>query len=147
MASSQFTNFNKLNRFSGHSSMDMQPWLHIFECCCIVTSKSDDLAKGRLLMLCLTGQALAVAEQLEENKKTPQKYTAIKERLEAVFNTAADHEVKQTEFERRRLNNNETEDEYMLKLVKLHRSTNPDASNEDLPRNVKRKFLNGTSPQ
>ena len=62
-------------------------------------------------MLCFTGQALAVAEQLEENKKTPQKYTAIKERLEAVFNTAADHEVKQTEFERRSLNNNETEDE------------------------------------
>ena len=96
MASSQFAIFNKLDKFSGHSSMDMPSWLHSFECCCIIASESDDLAKGQLLMMCLTGQALAVAEQLKEEKKTAQKYSTLKERLEDVFNTAADCEAKQT---------------------------------------------------
>ena len=100
MASSQFAIFNKLDKFSGYSCMDMPSWLRSFERCCIIAPKSDDLAKGRLpmIMMCLTGQALAVAEQLEEEKKTAQKYSALRERLEAVFDTAADREAKQTEF-------------------------------------------------
>ena len=147
MASSQFAIFNKLDKFSGHSSMDMPSWLHSFERCYIIASKSDDLAKGQLLMMCLTGQALAVAEQLEEEKKTAQKYSALKERLEAVFDTTADREAKQTEFEKRILNINETEDEYMLTLIKLHRSASTDASTDDMTRNVKGKLLNCISPQ
>ena len=35
----------------------------------------------------------------------------------------------------------------MLTLIKLHRSANPDASTDDMTRNVKRKFLNGISSQ
>ena len=35
----------------------------------------------------------------------------------------------------------------MLTLIKLHRAANPDADNAELTRNVKRKFLNGISPE
>ena len=45
------------------------------------------------------------------------------------------------------MNINETEDEYMLTIIKLHRSANPDASTDDTTRKVKRKLLNGISPQ
>ena len=40
--------------------------------------KKDDLLKGQLMMLCLSGQALAVAEQLEEEKNAQQKYSEVK---------------------------------------------------------------------
>ena len=80
----------------------------------------------------LTGQALADAEQLEDEKKTAQKYSALKEPLGAVFDTAAEREAKQTEFENCILNINETEDKYMLTLIMLHRSANPDASTDNM---------------
>ena len=37
--------------------------------------------------MCLSGQALAVAEQLEEEKRTQQKFSELKVRLESVFTT------------------------------------------------------------
>ena len=36
---------------------------------CTIAKKDDDLIKGQVLMMCLSSQALAVAEQLEEEKK------------------------------------------------------------------------------
>ena len=94
-------------------------------------------------MLCLCGQALTVAERLEEEKQTPQKFTDLKTKLEAVFNSDADREHKQDEFEKRHININETEDEFMLSLTKLYRSANPKSSEPERCRNVKRKFLSG----
>ena len=76
--------------------------------------KSDDmLVKGQLLMLCLSGQALAVAERLEEEKKIAREFEAIKMKLETVFNSDADKECRQEEFEKCHLEINETEDEFM----------------------------------
>ena len=98
-------------------------------------------------MLFLSGQALAIAEQLEEEQKSQQRYSILKARLQSIFDTAADREIKQTLFENRTRRLNESEDEFMLTLTKLHRSANPTASTEDLNRNVKRKFLNGISPE
>ena len=50
-------------------------------------------------MLCLSGQALAVAEQLEEEHAPQQTLTALKGRLETVFHTTASKEAKMVEFE------------------------------------------------
>ena len=50
-----------------------------------------------------------------------------------------------TGFETRVQGLGETEDEYMLALIKLFKAANPDAKTEDINRAVKRKFLNGIS--
>ena len=63
--------------------------------------KTIVLVKGQLLGLCLTGQGLAVVEQLEEEKKSQQKFPDLKKRLDDVFQTSADMETKMAEFEQR----------------------------------------------
>ena len=60
------TVLNKIEKFSGKGDMDFSSWLRTFERACTIAQKTDDLIKGQLLMLCLTGQAIAAAEQLEE---------------------------------------------------------------------------------
>ena len=54
--------FNTLEKFSG--SGDLKTWLHKFRNCCLLANKNEEDVKGRLIMLCLSGQALALAEQL-----------------------------------------------------------------------------------
>ena len=144
-SNSSISIFQKLEKYSGQRSDDLSAWLRGFERCCVIagTKTDDDLVKGQLLMLCLCGQALAVAERLEEEKQTPQNFTDLKTKLEAVFNSDADREHKQDEFEKRHININETEDEFMLSLTKLYRSANPKSSEPERCRNVKRKFLSG----
>ena len=83
-------------------------------------------------MLCLCGEALAVAERFEVEKRTAQFFDAIKGKLEGVFNSDADKKYKQEEFEKSDLEINETEDEFMLKLLKLHRAANPTSSDAEL---------------
>ena len=139
--------FQKLEKFSGRKEDDLVSWLRGFERCCVISQKKDDLVKGQLLMLCLCGQALAVAERFEEEKKEAQKFADLVTKLKAVFNSEADKEYKQEEFEKRHLELNETEDEFMLALIKLHRSANPTSADEELLRNVKRKFMNGISSE
>lgn len=134
--------FQKLEKFSGKIGDDLSSWLRSFDRCCLIAGKDDDLVKGQLLTLCLCGQALAVVDRLEAEKATPQKYSEIKAKLTAVFNSAADKECKQQEFENRHLLLNESEDEFMLSLLNLHRAANPDTDEKEVTRNVKRKFLN-----
>lgn len=141
--------FQKLEKFSGQcNNDDLSSWIRKFERCCVIAGKSgDDLVKGQLMMLSLSGQALAVAERFEEEKNTAQNFTAIKGKLETVFNSDADKQCKQEEFEKRHLRIDETEEELMLALVKLHRSANPTSEDAELTRNVKRKFLSGIPSQ
>ena len=94
-------------------------------------------------MLCLSGQALAVAERLEETKAAQQKYTELEAHLKLKFKSDADKEVKQQQFDKRHAELNETDDEFMLELVKLYRAANPTADDAQLTCNVKRKFLSG----
>ena len=62
--------FTKLDKFDGNKNKDLNSWLRNFERCCTIAGKeTDDVVKGQLLMLCLFGQALAVAEQIEEEKR------------------------------------------------------------------------------
>ncbi len=135
--------FTQIGKFSGKRGADLASWLRSFERCCVIAGKSEDLVKGQLLTLCLCGQALAVVDRFEEEQKTAQNFTAIKAKLVSVFNSDADREIMQEEFDRRHLEIDESEDEFMSSLVKLHRAANPDAADADLTRNVKRKFLNG----
>ena len=66
--------FQKLEKFSVQNSDDLSSWLRGFQRCCVISGKSDDeLVKDQLFMLCLCGQALAVAERLEEEKKRTSK--------------------------------------------------------------------------
>ena len=55
-------------------------------------------------------------------------------------------ETKMAEFEQRIQLVTESEDEFMLSLVKLYCTANPTASTEDSNRAMKRKFLSGLSP-
>ena len=91
--------FQKLEKFSGKNNQsdtdDLSSWIRKFERCCVIAGKpTDDLVKGQLMVLSLSGQALAVAERFEEEKKEAQSFTAIKEKLEAVFNSDADKQIK-----------------------------------------------------
>ena len=98
-------------------------------------------------MLCLARQALAVAEQLEVEKSTQQTFTELKNRLETVFNTIASKEAKMVEFENRIRRVDESEDEFMLSLVKIYTAANPDAEAETSKLAIKRKFMNGISAE
>ena len=137
--------FNKLEKFDGKD--DLASWLRTFERACTIAQKTDDLVKGQLLMLCLSGQALAVAEQLEEEKGAQQKFTEQKGRLESVFNTTASKEAKMVEFENRVQRVEESVDEFMLSLVKIYRAATPDATEGASALDIKRKFMHGISSE
>ena len=137
--------FSKVEKFDGKGDVDFTSWLRSFDRCCTISQKEDALVKGQLLMLCLSGQALAVAEQLEAEKKTQQKYEEIKTRLESVFQTIATKEVKMVEFENRIQRIEESEDEFMLSLVKLYSAADPDATDAVSTKTIKRRFMNGIS--
>ena len=79
--------FNKIEKFNGEE--DLECWFRKFNRCCNLAQKDDDVVKGQLLMMCLSGQALAIAEQLEVDRAGDITYAQIKRRLESVFDTVA----------------------------------------------------------
>ena len=87
-------------------------------------------------MLCLTGQALAVVEQLEHEREGLQTFTQVKARLETVFDTVSSRERRMSEFENHIQRLDESEDEFMLSLVQFYKSANPRAQNEELQKEV-----------
>lgn len=137
--------FSSMEKFNG--KQESASWFRNFDRCCILTQKTEENVKAQLLMLCLNGQALAVAEQFEQENNAGQTFTALKNRLEEVFNTSANKERRMVEFENRVQKIDETEDEFMLALLKLYKSANPGVNNEELQRSVKRKFMNGISAE
>ena len=135
--------FSKLEKFDGKGDVDLASWLRSFDRCCTIAQKDDDLVRGQLLLLCLDGQALAVAEQLEKEKRAQQKYSEIKVRLEAVFKTTERKEAKMVAFENRFQKLEENEDEFMLSLVKMYRATDPGATEAIATKAIKRRFIQG----
>ena len=87
-------------------------------------------------MLSVEGRALAVLEQVEEEKGSQLKYSDLKQSLTMVFDSPADREARMMEFESRVQHLDETEEEYMLALIKLFKAAYGA---------MKRKFLNGIS--
>ena len=143
MANNNISIFQKVEKYSGELSDDLTSWLRGFERCCVIAGKTEDLVKGQLLLLCLTGRALAVAEGLEEQEGAQQTFTQITTKLKAVFESEADKELKQEEFNKRHMKIEETEEEFMGDLVRLYRAANPNSSDQEKCRNVKRRFLSG----
>ena len=137
--------FTKLEKFNGEA--DLESWLRGFDRCCLVANKTDDLVKGQLLLLFVEKRARAVLEELEEEKGAPQKFTECRDRLKTVFDTAASRESKMADFETRIQGIEESEDEFMLILLRLYRAANPGASPDDTNTAIKRKFLQGISPE
>ncbi len=143
MASGFMSIFQKLEKYDGKEDLTM--WFQKFERCCTLANKVEDNVKGQLVMLCLSGQALAVAEQLAgeiENLTL----TLVRQRLDSVFNTPAIREQKMVLFEQRTQKLDESEDEFMLSLTTLYRAANPDANAPEINKSVKRKFMQGISP-
>ena len=138
------TVFNQLEKYSGQG--DLAAWLIRFNRCCLLTNKQDDNTKGQIIMLCLAGQALAVAEQLVLERNGAQTFAQVQARLESVFATAAIRERQMKTFETRIQRADETVDDFMLDLVTLFRSANPDAPDREFQKSVKRKFVQGISP-
>ena len=148
MASSSFSVlFTRLERFSGSSTTDLPTWLKNFDRCCVIANKTDDLVKGQLLMMFVEGQAKAILEEFEEEKGTPQAYSALTEKLKSYFDTVASRESKMASFESRIQKLDESEEEFMLALVKLFRTANPATAGPILDNAVKRKFLQGIPPE
>ena len=139
--------FSRLPKFTGvDGGPDLHTWFKNFEhCCTIAEKKDDDLVQGQLLMLPVEGQALAVLEQVDEEKGSQLKYSDLKKSLAMVFDSPADREARMMEFESCMQHLDETEEEYMLALIKLFKAANSDVKPEDVKRAVKRKFLNGIS--
>ena len=137
--------FSKLDKFSGDENLST--WLNKFNRCCVIAQKHEDDVKGQIIMLCLSGQALAVAEQLEHEREGQQTFAQVRVRLESVFDSAAIREQQMQQFDTCRQKVGESEDEFMLTLVQLYRSANPNATDRELQTAVKRKFLQGISPK
>ena len=147
MASGNNNIFNRIDKFSGNGETDFSSWLRTFDRACTIAQKTDDLVKGQIMMTCLTGQAMAAAENLELRKSAQQKYSELKTELESVFNSAASREARMIEFDNRIQRVNESEDEFMLSLVRLFKTANPDAADDTASLAVKRKFMQGISPE
>ena len=77
--------FNTLQKFTGEG--DLKTWLEKFGNCCELANKNEDNVKGKLIMLCLSGQALAVAEQLSNELDGAQTLAQVKTRLESAAST------------------------------------------------------------
>ena len=137
--------FSKLEKFDGTG--DLKSWLQKFNRCCLIAGKTENEIKGKLVMLSLSGQALAVAEQLEYERDGEQTFPQVRLRLESVFDTSAGREQKMMEFETRIQNVDESVDEFMLSLVQLYRSANPNTPDNEFQKAIKRKFLQCVSPE
>ena len=127
--------FNSLDKFDGAG--DLAAWLTRFNRCCLLTNKNEDDTKGQLIMLCLSGQALAVAEQLVLERDGAQTFAQVRARLETVFDTVALREQKMNMFENRIQKPDESEDQFMLELVQLYRSANPGAPDREFQKAIK----------
>ena len=94
-------------------------------------------------MLCVSGRAEACLDQFDDSKQEPQKFSALKEQLKAIFDSPSDRGAKMADFEQRIRNIDESEEEFMTSLIQTFRTANPSAANEEINRAVKRKFLQG----
>ena len=92
--------FTSLGRFDGSDNQNMKSWFRLFDECCIRAGQGkDDIVKGRLLMLCLSGEALKVVEKMEEDCKEQQTYTSLMNQLLHVFNQSDGQEVNGNEID------------------------------------------------
>ena len=97
-------------------------------------------------MLCVGGRAKAVLDDDETEQGTAQDFDSLVAKLTDTFNSTTSRETIMTMFEERRQQIGETEEEFMLQLLRLYKNANPDASAIAMNLALKRKFLQGISP-
>ena len=66
----------------------------------MIADKSEDLALGQILMLCVDGRAKATLDVFEEEKDSPWKYSKLKQQFTAGFYSEANRGSHMTAFER-----------------------------------------------
>ena len=137
----------KLAKYKGEITEDLETWLREFARCFLIANKTVADVKGQYLMLCVEGRAKAVLEKFETEKTEPQIYDNLVVELKRVFNTTASREAKMMMFENRMMRIGETEEDFMLDLLLLYRYANPNATANTLDQAIKRKFLQGISPE
>ena len=150
MASSVSYIFSTLEKFADDSKMTLDHWLRKFERCCIVAKKTDGAegnVKGQLLLLYVEGRARAILEEFEDSQGgEPQTYAALVAKLKEHFESSLTREQAMKNFETRIQRFAESEEEFMLDLVKLYSLANPNHAADIKLAAIKRKFLNGISP-
>ena len=132
--------FTKLSKYSGDITEDLNTWLREFNRCALIANKTGDVLKAQYLMMCLDGRAKAVLENYESEQTNPVGFNALVEKLKEVFDNTSSRESKMSMFEVRIQQVTESEEEYMLELVKMFRNANPDVERVTIDAAVKRKF-------
>ena len=151
MAGSVSYIFSTLEKFSDDSRITLDQWLRKFDRCCIVAKKADGddgNVKGQLLLLYVEGRARAILEEYEDALGgEPQSYDVLVNKLKEHFESALTREQAMKTFETRVKKIDESEEEFMLDLVKLYSLANPTHSAAIKLAATKRKFLNGVSQE
>ena len=138
--------FTKLSKYSGDIKEDLSTFVREFNRCAVIANKNNDAVKGQYLMLCVAGRAKAVLENYEAEQVDQLGFDVLVAKLKAIFDNTASREAKMSMFETRIQQIAESEEEFMLDLVKMYRNSNPTADAVALSAAVKRKFLQGISP-
>ena len=142
--------FSTLEKFSDGNGAELNSFLAKFERCCVIGNKVDadgNPVKGQLLMLFVEGRASAILEEYEQTAGGNQlTYAELSQKLKDHFDSAETRENSMAMFESRIQKVNETEEEFMLDLLKLYQTANPDHAAAVTLLAVKRKFLGGISP-
>ena len=150
MASSAYI-FTTLERFSDGSTTSLTTWLKKFERCCVVGNKTDTPAckiKGQLLLLFVEERAKAILEEFEETRGgIPLDFATLSAKLKEHFEDVSGRENGMMIFESRVKQLNESVEEFMQALVSLYSDANPTHAAEIKLEAVKRKFLQGISPE
>ena len=98
-------------------------------------------------MLFVEGRARAALEEFELTQNgVQQTYAALKAKLKEYFDSSSARESSMHQFDNRVQKANESEEEFMLQLLMLYQTANPDHAAEVSLLAIKRKFLAGISP-
>ncbi len=149
MATSNSYIFSTLTKFSDGNGKDLATFLKQFDRCCAVANKVDgDVpVKRQLLMLFVEGRARAALEEYEISQNGAQQtYAVLIGKLKEYFDSTAARETSMSLFDRRTKKITETEEEFMLDLLNLYTTANPDHAAAVALLSIKRKFLAGISP-
>ena len=141
--------FSSMGMFADGNGNDLNIFLNKFDRCCAIANKvdGDTPVKGELLMLFLEGRALAALEEYELSQAgVHQTYDTCVRKLKEYFDSTSAREASMTLFEKRKQKINESEEGFILELLRLYSTANPDHTAEVTLLAVKRKFLAGISP-
>ena len=141
--------FSSMGKFADGNANDLNIFLNKFDRCCAIANKvdGDTPVKGELLMLFLEGRALAALEEYELSQAgAHQTYDTCVRKLKEYFDSTSARETSMILFEKRKQKINESEEGFILELLRLYSTANPGHDAAVTLLAVKRKFLAGISP-